>query len=209
MAETSPDPAGLFRAAILALKAGDPAAARLLPALEHYPDYPAGWLALAQLLLERGQGQAAAILLQRAAKAPSATPPMLHQAGQALIGLGAQAPGIAAFRRAVSADPALAPAWYSLGLALQDAHEPAEAAEAFERALKLRPDFHEAAFNAGVAWQEAARMEPALDAYAAAYRLRPESFGRIAQALISAPHGMLFLRPSDLRAALAGRVAAA
>jgi tetratricopeptide (TPR) repeat protein len=127
---------------------------------------------------------------------------MLHQAGQALVQLGAREAAIAAFRRAVSADPGLAAAWYSLGLALQDARQFADAASAFDEARRLRPDFHEAAFNAGIAWQETGDLETALDAYAAAYRLRPESFGRIAQALIASPKGALWLRPSALRAIL-------
>ncbi|HEX3982590.1 MAG TPA: tetratricopeptide repeat protein [Acidisoma sp.] len=204
---TSEEPAHLFRAAIAALKAGDPAAARLLPALENHPDYAPGWLALAHLLRERGQAEAAAMMLQRAVRAGSVTPPMLHQAGQALVQLGMHAVAITAFRRAVADDPVFAAAWYSLGLALQDARAPAQATAAFDHARHLRPDFHEAAFNAGVAWQDAGDMEAALDAYACAYRLRPASFGRIAQALIAAPRGALWLRPSALRTVLEGRAA--
>ncbi|MCB8883611.1 tetratricopeptide repeat protein [Acidisoma cellulosilytica] len=208
MAETSQDPAPLFRAAIQALAKGDPAAARLLPALDAFPDFAPGWLALASVLRDRGQSQAAALTLLRAVRAASATPAMLHQGGQAFAQLGQRDAAMSAFRRAVAQDPGFAPAWYSLGLALQDCAACAEAAAAFERAFALKPDFHEAAFNAGVAWQGAGEMAPAMDAYAASYRLRPDSFGRIAQALIAAPTGALWLRPSALRAVLDSRAAA-
>ena len=199
------DPAQLFRAAIAALTAGDPAAAQLLPGLDKHADFAPGWLALAAVLRDRGQVQAAILTLQRAARAASATAPMLHQAGQVLVQLGQRDAAIAAFQRAVALESGLAPVWYSLGLALQDARQFTDAAAAFGRAWALKPDFHEAAFNTGIAWQQAGQMEPALDAYAGAYRLRPDSFGRIAQALIAAPTGALFLRPSALRAVLAGR----
>jgi len=199
------DPAALFRAAIDALAAGDPASAQLLPALERHPDYAPGWLALGDVLRQRGQGAAAAMTFLRVLRSRSATPPMLHQAGQALAQAGQGQAAVAAFSRAVTHDPGFAAAWYSLGLALQDARHFVASAEAFAAAQRLRPDFHEAAFNAGVAWQEAGRMEAALRAYANAYRLRPDSFGRIAQALISAPTGALWLRPSALRAVLDSR----
>lgn len=205
MAETREDPAPLFHAAIQALQTRDPRAASFLPALERFPDYAPGWLALASLMRERGQSQAAILMLLRAARARSATPPMLHQAGQALAQLGQHDQAIVACRRAVTGDPGFAAAWYSLGLMLQDSRDFLQAAEAFEQALAMKPDFHEAAFNAGIAWQQAGEMDPALNAFAAAYRLRPESFGRIAQALIAAPTGTLFLRPSALRAALTAR----
>lgn len=209
MARTVQDPAPLFRAAIDALQAGDPASAQLLPELERHPDYAPGWLALSDVLRQRGQPEAATMTLLRVLRSRSATPPMLHQAGQALVAAGQREAAVAAFSRAVTHDPGFAAAWYSLGLALQDARHFIASAEAFESARRLRPDFHEAAFNAGVAWQEAGRMEAALRAYAGAYRLRPDSFGRIAQALIAAPTGALWLRPSALRAVLVERAVTA
>ena len=63
---------------------------------------------------------------------------------------------------------------------------------------------HEAALNLGVALQELGELEPALDAYALAYRLRPDSFGRIAQSLVSGRVGALWLDPARLRQRLAG-----
>jgi hypothetical protein len=44
-------------------------------------------------------------------------------------------------------------------------------------------------------------------AYAEAYRLRPQTFGTIAMALTSAPHGRLWLDEAALRSSLAqGRI---
>lgn len=198
-------PASLFREAVRRLSAGDPTAAQLLPELERFADYAPGWLALGDVFRRAKQIGAAVLAFRRAAQAAQATPPLLHQAGQALAQLGQEAAAMAAFRRALALDPGLAPAWYSLGLVLQNARQFAEAAAAFRQALTLKPGFHEAAFNLGVALQEDGRLEAALDAYAVAWRLKPESFGRIAQALISSPAGTLWLRPADLRLLLAER----
>ncbi len=110
-----------------------------------------------------------------------------------------------AFRKAVTLDPDRATAWYSLGLSLEDRRVYAEAAEAYRTALRLHPDFHEAAFNLGIVLQEAGQMDAAMDAYADALRTKPASFGRIAQALVSGRTGALWLRPADLRLALASR----
>jgi len=43
-----------------------------------------------------------------------------------------------------------------------------------------------------------------MHAYAQAYRLRPQSFGTIAMALTSAPHGRLWLDEAALRRSLGG-----
>lgn len=197
-----------FRQVIGLLKARDPGAAAFLPQLERFADYGPGWLALGGVLEEMHHRAAAVIAYRRAAEARGASAELGQRAGQALARLGDGAAAIAAFQRAITNDAGFAPAWYSLGLALQDQHACAAAAEAFAAARRLRPDFHEAAFNQAIALQEVGRIEAALDAYAEAYRLRPESFGRIAQALISAPAGALWLKPSALRAFLKDRATA-
>jgi len=202
----SNEPTSLFREAVKLLAAGDARVAALLPRLEAYPDYAPGWLALGEALRLRGQTAAALMAFRRAGRGQGA-PAVLHRAGQALAALGATAEAEAAFRAALAAEPGLAPAWYSLGLVLQDAGRAADAAAAFARTRALRPEFHEAAFNEGVALQETGAMEAALGAYAVAYRLKPESLARIAQALVSAPAGALWLKPSALRAVLERRAA--
>ncbi len=197
--------AHLFREAVRLLTVGDPAAARLLPELERFPDYGLGWLAIADVMRRAKQQEAALLALRRAAQGSEASPVVIHQAGQGLAQLGQGEAAIAAFRRAVTLDPGFAAAWFSLGLVLQDIRNFAGAAEAYCNAQRLKPDFHEAAFNNGVALQEDGRLEEALDAYAEALRIKPESFGRIAQALISGSTGSLWLRPVDLRLALTNR----
>jgi len=199
-------PAPLFREVLRLLAAGDGAAAALLPRLEAYPAYAPGWLALAEALNGRNQTSAALLAFRRAAQGEGAAA-VLHRAGQGLAALGDAAAAERAFRHALTVEAGFAPAWYSLGLVLQDNGDFAAAAAAFGHAHGLRPDFHEAAFNQGVALQETGDLEAALSAYAAAHRQRPASLARIAQALVSAPQGALWLRPSALRAVLDARAA--
>jgi tetratricopeptide (TPR) repeat protein len=94
--------------------------------------------------------------------------------------------------------------WFDLGLVRQDLREFSAAAAAYRKAIELKPDFTEAALNLGIVLQEAGDPDAALRAYATAYRLQPDTFGRIAMALTSAPHGRLWLDQDSLRRALAG-----
>ncbi len=199
------DPATLFQRAIRMLRSGDPAAGSLLPELEHFPEYGPGWLALGELLHEAGHRDAALMALGRAARAPPPSGAAAHRLGQCLIESGSPDAAVAAFTRAVGLDPSLAEAWYSLALARQDGGDHAGAAQGYQAALHARPDFHEAALNLGVALQEDGRMDEAMDAYAAALRLRADSFGRIAQALVSGRTGALWLDPAALRRHLVER----
>jgi tetratricopeptide (TPR) repeat protein len=94
--------------------------------------------------------------------------------------------------------------WFDLGLVRQDLRDRAGAASAYRRAIELKPDYAEAALNLGVVLQESGDLDGAMRAYAQAYRLRPQSFGTIAMALTSAPHGRLWLDEAALRRALSG-----
>jgi tetratricopeptide (TPR) repeat protein len=193
----------LFKQAAEYLTAGNPAAAALLPGLERFPDYALGWLLIGDALARAGHHNAAAIALGRALQGQSASAALAHRVGQGFVALRDSGRAIAAFRKALALDPDLASAWYSLGVALEDVRDYPEAAEAYRAALRLRPGFHEAAFNLGIALQGAGRIDEAMDAYAEALRIKPASFGRIAQALVSGRTGALWLRPADLRLALA------
>jgi len=93
-------------------------------------------------------------------------------------------------------------AWFDLGLVRQDLHDRVGAATAYRKAIELRPDYAEAALNLGVVLQDSGDLEGAMRAYAQAYRLRPQTFGTIAMALTSAPHGRLWLDEAALRHAL-------
>jgi len=103
--------------------------------------------------------------------------------------------------RAATSD-APASVWFDLGLARQDLRDHGGAASAYRKALELRSDYGEAALNLGTALQESGDLDGAMRAYARAYRLLPQSFGTIAMALTSAPHGRLWLDEAALRRSL-------
>lgn len=89
--------------------------------------------------------------------------------------------------------------WFDLGLVRQDLRDHAGAIPAYRRAIELKPDYAEAALNLGVVLQDSGDLDGAMRAYAQAYRLRPQTFGTIAMALTSAPHGRLWLDEATLR----------
>jgi tetratricopeptide (TPR) repeat protein len=101
-------------------------------------------------------------------------------------------------------DQAPANVWFDLGLVRQDLRDHDGAARAYRKALEIKPDHAEAALNLGVALQDKGDIDGAMRAYAQAYRLRPQSFGTIAMALTSAPHGRLWLDEASLRRSLGG-----
>jgi tetratricopeptide (TPR) repeat protein len=105
--------------------------------------------------------------------------------------------------RAVAND-APASVWFDLGLVRQDLRDHDGAAAAYRKALDIKPDYAEAALNLGTALQESGDLDHAMQAYAQTYRLRPQSFGTIAMALTSAPHGRLWLDEAALRRSLGG-----
>ena len=110
---------------------------------------------------------------------------------------------VALLERAVALE-APASVWFDLGLARQDLRDPGGAAAAYRKACEIKPDHAEAALNLGVVLQELGDLDSAMGAYARAYRLRPSTFGTIAMALTSAPHGRLWLDEAALRRSLLG-----
>ncbi|MDF3837445.1 tetratricopeptide repeat protein [Cupriavidus basilensis] len=93
--------------------------------------------------------------------------------------------------------------WIKLGLVRQDRHDLAGAQAALRSALACRPDAAPAAVNLGIVLQADRQPDAALAAYAHAFRVEPGTFGRIAQALCSGPHGRLWADLGALRALLA------
>jgi tetratricopeptide (TPR) repeat protein len=94
--------------------------------------------------------------------------------------------------------------WFDLGVARQDLRDHDGAVAAYRKAIELKPDHAEAALNLGTVLQEKGDLDGAMRAYTEAYRLRPQSFGTIAMALTSAPHGRLWLDEASLRHTLGG-----
>lgn len=103
-----------------------------------------------------------------------------------------------------AASEAPATLWFDLALVRQDLKDRTGAIAAYRRALERRPDLAEAAVNLGILLQDGADMDAAWAAYCSAYRAKPSTFGMIATALTSAPHGRLWLDREALRRALAG-----
>ena len=93
--------------------------------------------------------------------------------------------------------------WFDLGLVRQDLKDRKGAIAAYRGALGRRPDFAEAAVNLGILLQDEGDLDAAMAAYQAAYRHKPATFGMIATALTSAPHGRLWLDREALRRSLA------
>jgi len=116
---------------------------------------------------------------------------------------GDHAAAVTLLERAAAGD-ATASVWFDLGLARQDLRDYHGAATAYRKALELKPDLAEGALNLGVALQESGDLDSAMRAYVEAYRLRPQTFGTIAMALTSAPHGRLWIDEAALRRSLSG-----
>jgi tetratricopeptide (TPR) repeat protein len=132
----------------------------------------------------------------------------LPQSSEALARLGRLAwedghltEAAALLERAVAGD-CPASTWFDLGVVRHDLRDNAGAATAYRQALEKKPDYAEAAVNLGVALQETGDLDGALLAYGTAYRLRPSTFGTIAMALTSSPHGRLWLDEDSLRRSL-------
>jgi tetratricopeptide (TPR) repeat protein len=200
-ADRSRPDAAFFACIALIERGGADARPMIDDLLGRFPDYASGWSEIGDLLERAGQREAALIAFSRAARAaPSA---VLHlRRGSLLQSIGRLDDAAEALKQAVSLDPSLAPAWFKLGLVFQDRHDEAEAIAAYRRALSLRPDLAEAEVNLGVALQETGDLTAAKQAYGRAIRLRPDSFGRIAQALTTAPRGELWMDLGALRAHL-------
>jgi tetratricopeptide (TPR) repeat protein len=197
LAQAPDEPAPLFVLAALLLRQGDPAANELLPRLDGFRTYGAGWRQLGEALAAGGQWAGASVAYARAQAAEPNHAAGHFGQGRASRGLGKPVEAMAAFEQAVRLEPGFAPAWFALGLVRQDLKHPAAVA-AYRSALAADPTLHEAALNLGIACQEAGDLEAAFDAYGQAFRTRPEALGRIGHALSSSRVGCLFLDPAAL-----------
>lgn len=166
-----------------------------------FPGHASGWTELGGQFERAAQWELAARAFANALNArPSAR--LCVRLGSALQSLGRRDQAAKFYQKALQLDPASAEAWFKLGLAFQDGRLPARAVEAYRRALSLRPDLAEAEANLGVALQEQGDLMAAKQAYGRAIELRPSAFGRVAQALATAPKGELWMDLAALRAHL-------
>lgn len=190
-----------FLLCALLLRQGDPAAGALLAeCLARFAHPSAGWTAIGEILLARGQKAAALICFGRGV--PEAA--LSIRRGLLARELGRLGEARDAFADAARRDPASPRALFLLGMAAQDLHDLPAAAAAYRAVLSLDPDRAEAAVNLGTVLQDAGDLAGAKAAYARALKSRPDSFGRIAQALPAAPKGELWLDLGALRHHLAG-----
>ena len=179
LAAHPPHPALLQLLALLCLKEGDLARARLSIAqsLELRPDHAPS---------VRVAGDVA------------------HAQGLALAANGDALAAARCLSQAVAWVPANVEAWFALALALHDLRELTGAEAALHRVLALVPPRAEVEVNLGVVLQDAGRIDEAMRAYGRAYRLNEDSFGRIAHALAAANVGRVWLDLDALRETLRG-----
>ena len=177
LAAHSPHPAVLQLLAVLCLKEGDLARARLSIAhsLELRPDH-------APSLRVAGE--------------------VAHAQGLALAANGDAFEASRCLSQAVAWAPANVEAWFALALALHDVRDLIGAEAALRQVLARVPPRAEVEVNLGVVLQDAGRIDEAMQAYGRAYRLNEDSFGRIAHALAAANVGRLWLDLDALRETL-------
>ena len=183
------------------LERGDPAASRLLQRCLAEPTRrSAAWTELGEVLLRFGKTDAALVCLARGA------PSFAHAMRRGLLArdAGRLEAARVAFAEAVGLDRTSPRAWFLLGACAQDARDFGPAAKAYETVLALDPTVAEAAVNLGTVRQETGDLDGAKAAYARAVQTRLDTFGRVAQALATAPRGELWLDLGELRRVLAG-----
>ncbi|MBV8617630.1 MAG: tetratricopeptide repeat protein [Curvibacter sp.] len=160
---------------------------------------------LADACLEAGQPARAEALLRTLLEGPAGASAALgYELGRALRAQDRLDEAAQAFAGAVKADPALVPAWFALALVRQDLGQIDAAVAALGALLALDPAHDQAWLNLGLLQQAQGRCDEALSSYAQAHALQPASFGRIAHALCSQPHGRIWLQLDELRQLLQG-----
>jgi len=185
--------AGKFEAALVAFTR----AAELVQTPRHEIARAASLQALGRL------GEAVAVLRAAGSRLP-ANADIALQLARCLHKLGELAAARAELERILELDAASAGLWFAYGLICQDSHDTTTAIAAYRRALQWSPKLAEAHVNLGICLQQTGDIAAAKASFGRAMRLRPDTFGRIAQALPSAPRGELWLDAERLRTSLAG-----
>lgn len=194
-------PARLLAAKIARARGDAPAALDHLARLPATPPHPEALLERARALSLAGHADAAREAWQAVLTTSPDSREAMARLGRLAWEAGDRTAALAHLTRATEGD-CPASTWFDLGLVRQDLHDYRAAAEAFRKALDGRPDHAEAAVNLGISLQENGDVDAAMAAFATAYRLQADTFGAIAMALTSSPHGKLWLDQADLRRAL-------
>lgn len=171
----SPQP--LFRLCCLLLARQDPSANALLPLLEQFPRYSAGWQALGLTLLPL-QPAAALVAFTRvqAAQDEVGMSSVAARCGQAaaLAVLGRHAEAASAYAACEALAPGDAHLPHRRGAALRQAGDHGGARTAFARATALAPTSAQAWHSLGVACQDLNDHAAAAPAFRAALANRPD-----------------------------------
>ena len=166
-------PGILFERCAQWLRQRDKRAAALLPQLEEFAGYGAGWLLLGEALLDANQCEAALVAFRRVGKAdPASTPALLAQSA-AYVALGQPEAASAAYAEAERHAPGAKDHPYRLGIYLRSVRRPEAAQAAFVRAVTLDPGFVAAWFALGLVRQDLHDHPGAVTAYAAALTADP------------------------------------
>jgi len=117
----------------------DAALARCEAILHHHPGSLPVLCLAAGIQRRAGRFEAAAALIERAARADGSAPPVLAE--RAALAMVRQQPGLAAryLRALLEARPEQRDAWFNLGIAEEQRGRPQAAVDAFERLLSLEP----------------------------------------------------------------------
>lgn len=140
------------------------AAAKPAPAAKPASN-PAGLLAEAQGLRERGHVDEAVAKYQQAIAADPRHMPARTALGELLLAVHRDDEAIEVFRAALDKNPSYPLALYDLAFALRVRDRPAEAVDAYQRYIKVRPADPDAYFGLGRALQHLGRKADARKAY--------------------------------------------
>jgi protein O-GlcNAc transferase len=143
-------------------------------ALRRDPRQPAVLYALAEVLADAKQLDAALAALDEASRWAPAHPQIHHLRGILLAEGQRYGEASESFRRAIAIKPDYARAWNNLGNALRADSRLTEAVDAFDTALRLQPDYALAYFNLSITLRDQGRFAPAEAALRQALRLQPD-----------------------------------
>jgi predicted O-linked N-acetylglucosamine transferase (SPINDLY family) len=142
-------------------------------ALRRDPRQPGVLYALAEVLADAQQTDAALAALGEALRWAPQHPQIHHRLGILLAETKRYGEAIDAFRRAIALKPDYARAWNNLGNALRANGRLTEAVDALNTALRLQPDYALGHFNLAIALREQGRHTQAEMALRQTLRLQP------------------------------------